>query len=182
MKLIAGLTMLATAAGCLARQANPQTAAATNGSRVQPQHVLVGCPDSPVPGMRPANMQCAGLAHVHFSQLPSGDLYMRIESFGTLEAARSASTSLSAVIQAVGNVWLLTVSRKGEHSRAGTVMAEIGPIPPFPSASSYTLDVFEANFDDEMRPAVARAVHTHPGPEIFYNFTGNQCLETPAGL
>jgi hypothetical protein len=59
--------------------------------------------------------------------------------------------------------------------------AEIGPIPPFPPASSYTLDIFEAAFDDDMRPAVARAVHTHPGPEVFYNFTGNQCLETPAG-
>jgi hypothetical protein len=30
--------------------------------------------------------------------------------------------------------------------------------------------------------AVARAVHTHSGPEIFYLLTGEQCLETPAGV
>lgn len=59
--------------------------------------------------------------------------------------------------------------------------AEIGPIPPFAPAGSYTLDIFDADFDDDMRPAVSRAVHTHPGPEIFYLFTGSQCLETPAG-
>jgi len=32
-----------------------------------------------------------------------------------------------------------------------------------------------------MREEVGRAVHTHPGPEIFYLLTGDQCLETPNG-
>jgi hypothetical protein len=181
MKLIAGLMMLATAAGYLAHQANPQTASATIGSRGQLHHVLVSCPDSPVPGMRPANMQCAGLAHLHFSRLPSGDLYLRIESFATHDAALSASAALSEVVEAAGKVWLLSISRKGERSPGGIIAAEIGPIPPFASAGSYTLDIFEAAFDDDMRRAVSRAVHTHPGPEIFYIFTGSQCLETPAG-
>jgi len=102
MKLIAGVMMLTTAAECLAWQATPPAASATIGSGDQPHHVPVSCPDSPVPGMRPANMQCAGMAHVHFSQLPSGDLYLRIESFATLEAARSASTSHRMFFGATG--------------------------------------------------------------------------------
>ena len=181
MRLIAGVVMLTTATGCLAWQVNPPPASATAASGELPHHALVSCPDSPVPGMRPADLQCALLAHAHFSRLPSGDLYLRIESFGTLEAAHSASTSFSVTVQAVGKVWLLTVSGKGEHSPGGTMAAEIGPIPSFAPADSYTLDVSEAAFDDDMRPAVSRAVHTHPGPEIFYLFAGEQCLETPAG-
>lgn len=127
MKITAGLAMLTTAAGCLALQANPQAASATGDSAGQPHHVLVSCPDSPVPGRRPANMQCAVLAHVHFSQLPSGALYLRIESFATLEAARSASTPLSGVVEAVGKVWLLTVSRKGKRSPGAMIQTCRGP-------------------------------------------------------
>jgi hypothetical protein len=127
-------------------------------------------------------MQCAAIAHVHLAKLPTGKLYLRIEALPSLAAARSKVTPASVVVEAVGKVWLLTVSAKGEHSSAGTLAAEIGPIPALPSAESYTFDVSEAAFEEDMRPAVSRAVHTHPGPEIFYLFTGHQCLETPSGV
>ena len=32
-----------------------------------------------------------------------------------------------------------------------------------------------------MKAQVAQQVHIHPGPEIFYLLTGEQCLETPGG-
>jgi quercetin dioxygenase-like cupin family protein len=66
-------------------------------------------------------------------------------------------------------------------TRALNVLNEIGPIPDVAPADCYVLDVAEAAFDFEMRPAVSRAVHTHPGPEIFYILTGEQRLETPDG-
>jgi len=43
------------------------------------------------------------------------------------------------------------------------------------------MDVAEADFGPANREAVARAIHTHPGPEVFYLLTGQQCLETPTG-
>ena len=43
------------------------------------------------------------------------------------------------------------------------------------------MDVAEADLGPANREAVARAVHTHPGPEVFYLLTGEQCLETPNG-
>jgi quercetin dioxygenase-like cupin family protein len=43
------------------------------------------------------------------------------------------------------------------------------------------LDVNAAEFGPDMKAEVARQVHTHPGPEIFYLLTGEQCLETPTG-
>ena len=164
MRLVAGVITFTATAGCLAGQANYRATCAAPGPANQPHHALVSCPDSPVPGMRPANMQCAVLAHAHFSQLPSGDLYLRIESFGALEAAQSASTPLSVVVQAVGKDWLLTISRKGERSPGGTLAAEIGPIPPFAPATSYTLDVAEAAFDDDMRPVVIPCRTLSPRP------------------
>jgi quercetin dioxygenase-like cupin family protein len=39
----------------------------------------------------------------------------------------------------------------------------------------------EADFGPEMRALLAPQVHTHPGPQIFYLLTGEQCLETPNG-
>jgi hypothetical protein len=69
----------------------------------------------------------------------------------------------------------------GLRSSGGTLVAEIGPVPDVPAAASYVLDVNEADFGPEMKAQVAQQVHTHPGPEIFYLLTGEQCLETPNG-
>jgi len=43
------------------------------------------------------------------------------------------------------------------------------------------MDVAEADLGPANREAVARAIHTHPAPEVFYILTGQQCLETPTG-
>lgn len=162
--------------------AQPATAqSADDKAAGHTQHELVTCPDSPTPGKRPNNMACAVLAHTRFSKLPSGTLFLRLETFSTSERAQAAATPSSAVVEAMGKIWLLTLGSKGQRSAGGTFLIEIGPIPDVPPAEGYVLDVAEAAFDLEMRPAVSRAVHTHPGPEIFYIFTGEQCLETPAG-
>jgi hypothetical protein len=109
-------------------------------------------------------------------------IVLRLENFPTAEAAQSAVTPASAVVEAAGKVWLLTLGSKGERSQAGTFVTEIGPIPGIPAALSYELYIAEADFGPAMNPAVSRAVHTHSGPEIWYLFTGEQCLETPNGV
>jgi hypothetical protein len=122
------------------------------------------------------------LAMKEFTTLPQGILFLRFENFSTAEAAHRTETPASAVVEWAGKVWLLTLGPKGQRSPGGTLVAEIGPIPEVPPAASYVLDVNEADFGPEMKAHVARAVHTHPGPEIFYLLTGEQCLETPKGI
>jgi len=43
------------------------------------------------------------------------------------------------------------------------------------------MEVNEANLGPETNVETGRLAHTHPGPEIFYVLTGEQCLETPNG-
>jgi hypothetical protein len=121
------------------------------------------------------------LALKQFTSLPKGTLFLRLENFSTKEAAHLAETPASAVIEWAGKVWLLTLGPRRERSQGGTFVAEIGPVPPVPPAATYVLDVNEADFGPDMKAEVARAIHTHPGPEIFYLLSGEQCLETPDG-
>jgi hypothetical protein len=121
------------------------------------------------------------LAVKPFRILPEGVLYLRFENFPTTNAAQRTATPTSAVVEWAGKIWLITLGQRGQRSSGGTFVAEIGPVPPVPRAASYVLDVNEADFGADMKAQVARQVHTHPGPEIFYLLTGEQCLETPKG-
>jgi hypothetical protein len=133
--------------------------------------------DHPAVGLAGARQ----LAVKPFATLPTGVLFLRLENFSTTKAAQDAATSASAVVEWAGKIWLLTLGPKGIRSSDGTFVAEIGPVPEVPAATSYVLDVNEADFGPEMNAQVALRVHTHPGPEIFYLLTGEQCLETPNG-
>ena len=137
----------------------------------QPDH------DHPPVGLPGAHQ----LAVKPFTRLPKGVLFLRLENFSTAKAAQDAATPASAVVEWAGRIWLLTLGPKSVRSSGGTLVAEIGPVPEVPPAPSYVLDVNEADFGPEMKAAVAQQVHTHPGPEIFYLLTGEQCLETPNG-
>jgi quercetin dioxygenase-like cupin family protein len=121
------------------------------------------------------------LALKPFTVLPKGILVLRLETFSTTEAAQHAVTPASAVVEAAGKVWLFTLGPKGARSQQGTFVAEIGPVPPVPPAASYVLEVLKAEHGPEVNAEVARRIHIHPGPEIFYVLTGEQCLETPNG-
>ena len=121
------------------------------------------------------------LAVKPFTTLPKGVLFLRLENFSTTKAAQDAATSASAVVEWAGKIWLFTLGPMSVRSSGGTLVAEIGPVPDVPAAASYVLDVNEADFGPEMKAQVAQQVHTHPGPEIFYLLTGEQCLETPNG-
>jgi hypothetical protein len=130
-------------------------------------------------------MLASGAGHVfaakQFTKLPKGTLYLRFENFPTREAAYQVETPVSASLEWAGKVWLLTLGPKGERSRGGAFVTEIGPVPAIPPAARYVMEVNEANLGPEMNSEIGRLTHTHPGPEIFYLLTGEQCLETPNG-
>jgi uncharacterized protein (TIGR02246 family) len=154
---------------------NPQQEKPT----AQSDHHLVGCPDSPTPGKKPLDVGCAIIAHKTFTTLPKVPIVLRLENFPTIEAAHNSATPTSAVAEAVGKIWLLTLGSQGERSKLGSFVKEIGPLPEIPGAASYELQVADADFGPAMNPAISKAVHTHSGPEIWYVLTGEQCLETP---
>lgn len=148
----------------------------TVGGRWQHDHNAVPCPDSPIPGKRPANTDCAVLARRWFSSLPSGPVVLRVETFPTRELAEPVAGSTSVVVEAAGKIWLLTLGSKGERSAGGRFVAEVGPIP-IPPAANYEMDVSDADLGSEINSLPLQ--HVHPGPEIWYVLTGEQCLELP---
>jgi hypothetical protein len=102
------------------------------------------------------------LAVKPFSTLPKGVLFLRVENFSTTEAAHRKETSASAVVEWAEQVWLLTLGPKGERSRGGTFVAEIGPVPAVPPATRYVLDVNAAAFSPDMKAEVASDRRTVP--------------------
>ena len=143
------------------------------------EHSAVPCGDSPIPGRRPANWDCAILARRQFSSLPAEAVVLRVESFPAREAAEPVATPASIVVEAAGKVWLLTFAKKGERSQGGQFVTEIGPLP-IPSAPSYEMVVAEADFGSDVNALPLQ--HKHSGPEIWYVFTGEQCVELPDRL
>src|SRR5260370_8371806 len=78
--------------------ARPATAqSADDKATGHTQHELVKCPDSPTPGKRPDNMECAVLAHTRFTKLPTGPLFLRLATFSTKQSAHASSTPSSAL-------------------------------------------------------------------------------------
>ena len=63
------------------------------------------------------------------TELPSGELFWRIDNFETKEQAQEAVGPMGLVAEAKGKVWLFTLGPAGVASKGGKQVAEIGPIP-----------------------------------------------------
>jgi quercetin dioxygenase-like cupin family protein len=116
------------------------------------------------------------LVEKRVTELPSDDLYWRIDNFDTKEQAHQAAGSTGLVAESDGKVLLFTLGRVGED-KGGKKVAEIGPIPRI-TAREYLLRVMEAGGPE----GSASAVHTHPGSEAFYVVRGELTLKTPHGV
>jgi quercetin dioxygenase-like cupin family protein len=117
------------------------------------------------------------LVEKKLTELPSGDLFWRIDNFDTKEQAQEAAGPMGLVAEAKGKVWLFTLGPAGEASKGGKQVAEIGPIPRI-SATQYLLRVNEAGGP----PGSVTSVHTHPGSEAFYVISGELTQKTPHGV
>ena len=80
-------------------------------------------------------------------------------------------------MESLGKTWLFTFAEAGWRPRGGKRVSEIGPLP-MRSDTEYTAVYMESIFD----PGMTAPVHLHSGPEAFYTFTGETCLETPDGI
>ena len=116
------------------------------------------------------------LAERKVADLPSGELFWRIENYPSKEAAQAAAGNWSLVAEAAGKVWLFTLGSAGGSSPGGTKVSEVGPITRI-AAPQYLLRINEASGP----PGSVTPVHKHPGSEAFYVLAGEQSIRGPQG-
>ena len=107
------------------------------------------------------------------TELPTGDLFWRIDNFDTKEQAQEAAGPMGLVAEYDGKVWLFTLGRAGEVSKGGKKVAEIGPIPRI-SATEYLLRVNEAG-----GPKAAPRPCTHTQVRKRFTFSPENCPKRP---
>jgi len=117
------------------------------------------------------------VAEKKLEQLPAGPLYWQVETFPTLAQAQAAAAETSLAAEVSGKVWLFTLGPKGNPTRGGGKVAEIGPVPAI-SAPEYLLRINHAGGP----PQSKTPVHTHPGSEAFYVLAGRLGQRTPHGV
>jgi len=117
------------------------------------------------------------VAEKKLEQLPAGPLYWQVETFPTLAQAQAAAAETSLAAEVSGKAWLFTLGPKGNPTRGGGKVAEIGPVPAI-SAPEYLLRINHAGGP----PQSKTAVHTHPGSEAFYVLAGRLGQRTPHGV
>jgi hypothetical protein len=116
------------------------------------------------------------LAERKVANLPSGELFWRIENYPSKESAQAAAGTWSLVAEAAGKVWLFTLGSAGGSSPGGTKVSEAGPIARV-TASQYLLRINEASGP----PGSVSPVHSHPGSEAFYVLAGEQSIRGAHG-
>ena len=116
------------------------------------------------------------LAERKVAELPSGELFWRIENYPSKEAAQTAAGGWSLVAEAAGKVWLFTLGSAGGSSTGGTKVSEVGPIARV-AATQYLLRINEASGP----PGSVTPVHSHPGSEAFYVLAGEQSIRSSHG-
>jgi hypothetical protein len=117
------------------------------------------------------------IAEKKIAQLPAGQLFWRVDNFPTLAEAQTAAGPTGLAAEAAGKVWLFTLGPKGGSSPGGSMVTEIGPVPPI-SAPEYLLRINNTGGP----PGVKTPVHTHAGSETFYVLTGQLSQKSPHGV
>ena len=109
--------------------------------------------------------------------LNAASTFWHVTRFDSLEAAQRARRPHDAIIQAYGDVWLMSIADEAWRPESGQHVASIGPLP-VSANLSYSALYMEAS----MKPGMKSAIHRHSGVEAWYTISGETCLETPKGV
>ena len=139
--------------------------------------VLVGASTLATAAFATQPLTIRTLAEKNVSELPSGELFWRIDRFGSLGQAEAAAGRWSLATVSAGKAWLFTVAPAGSESVGGEKVAEVGPIPRV-AAKSYLLRINDASGS----PGSVTTVHSHPGSEAFYVLSGEQSIRSADGV
>jgi hypothetical protein len=117
------------------------------------------------------------LAERKVAELPTGQLFWRIENFTALAQAQAAASAWALAVESAGRFWLFTLGPAGGSSAGGAKVAEVGPSPRI-TAPQYLLRINEASGP----PGSVTPVHTHPGSEAFFVLAGKQSIRSSHGV
>ena len=126
---------------------------------------------------KPPALTVKPLAEKRVAELPPGELFWRIETFSSLEAAKAAAGTYSLAAESDGRAWLFTLGAPGGATPGATKVTEFGPVPRI-SAPQYLLRINEASGPS----GAITGVHSHPGSEAFYPLRGEQRMRGPHGV
>lgn len=138
---------------------------------------LTGCASAPEELPASPDFVVENVAERTLDALPDGALYWRVETFASLDAARTAATPTSLAAAVSGRFWLVTLGARGAVTPGATNVAEIGPVPRI-QARRYTLRLNHAHAP----PGAATTVHMHPGSEAFYVLAGQLSQRSTHGI
>ena len=141
--------------------------------QIDPRRGPAGC--VPV-SERQMERGCYILVSETLGELPETPLYWHIDSFSTRAAAETAKGPRGTVMEALGKIWLLSIAEPDYRSSGGTHEAKIGPL-----STNRGIKYVAAYMQAIMAPGAETSVHHHPGPEVLYTVTGEECMETEQG-
>ena len=123
-------------------------------------------------------LQVKPLTETIVTELPTGDLFWRVDNFRELAEAKAAMGPWSLVAESAGKVWLFTLGAAGAASSPGAMkVAQVGPVQR-PRAKRYMLRINDVSGP----PGSVTPIHSHPGSEAFFVLTGEQSIRHPHGV
>ena len=126
---------------------------------------------------RTTEVGCWILIDHPIGRIEQAQVFCHLDVYATRSGAEKAKGPTGTVIESFGKVWLLTIEKAGWRPLIqGERIAEIGPLP-VTAGEQYSALFMEVTFN----PGMTSAIHTHSGPEAWYNLAGEACLETPNG-
>jgi quercetin dioxygenase-like cupin family protein len=146
----------------------------SSGSRTEAQ-AIAGGTCKPVE-QRTQEVGCWILGHVPIGKLPGSSVFWYLDRYASRAAAEAARGARGAVVESLGNTWVLSVERADWRAPGGERVAAVGPLP-ITEGADYAAQYMEAVF----MPGMTSATHRHSGPEAWYTEAGETCLETPNG-
>jgi quercetin dioxygenase-like cupin family protein len=133
-------------------------------------------------GLKSNDSGCQLLAKMQVARFPDEPLFWHLSKFPTKEAAKDAKDESGFAVEAEGQLWVFGFGPNSAAKKKPELVASIGPLPltssKLPPAKSYEIVAYLV----VMPPDMHTRVHIHPGPEAWYILSGEQCLETPAGV
>lgn len=122
-------------------------------------------------------MGCTILGERTLTRLGRAPLYWYLVEYRDRAAADAAGGPSSVVADAEGRHWVFSIAPRKRGPKGGQQVAQVGPLP-MPHKQPFILSAATAI----LPPGASSLVHEHAGPEAWYLLTGEQCLETPAGI
>lgn len=116
------------------------------------------------------------MANDPVGQLLKSPVFWHLDSYPTRAAALADKGPRSAVVEALGKVWLLTIEDEKWKPAHGNRVAEIGPLT-IVAGENYSAQYMEVIFT----PGMTAPAHLHSGPEAWHTVAGETCLETSDG-